>query len=89
VARARPPIIRPRTEKIKAIMEALNWSESELARRMGTHQSGVTRLLNKRQGLGAPMIAGLVMAFRDVFGDHIGFDQLFEVVDAHDGVETD
>jgi transcriptional regulator with XRE-family HTH domain len=57
------PRMKPKVERIKALMSDRNWSSSELARQMGVSRSETTRLLNGKRNGGNKVISGLIKAF--------------------------
>lgn len=57
--------MKPRVERVRELMEAHQWSASELARRMGVSRSESTRLLNGKRTGGNKVISGLMRAFPD------------------------
>lgn len=57
--------MKPRVERVRALMEERQWSASELARRMGVSRSESTRFLNGKRTGGNKVISGLMRAFPD------------------------
>ena len=57
--------MKPRVERVRALMEERQWSASELARRMGVSRSESTRFLNGKRKGGNKVISGLMRAFPD------------------------
>ncbi len=57
--------MEPRLEKIRELMALRQWSESELARKMGVSRSEANRFLNGKRKGGNKVISGLIKAFPD------------------------
>jgi hypothetical protein len=76
------PDIRLRLDKVETVRDLAQWTNAELARQMGMDQSAVMRLCDGKLQLGRRSIAGLLAAVRRRFGDHVSFDDLFEVIDS-------
>lgn len=76
------PDMKINTDRLQTIMRISGWNVAQLAREMGMNQSAVSRLLKGQLGLGSASIAGLLIAIRKRFGQHVCFCGLFDVIDA-------